>query len=116
MPRAFSVRADRDSVRLTGEELALTVGLFLRAPLAQDPRKHTRVAWNRQGEVSSLTGHFICACFVRDISPAGARLIVPSEVVPDYFRLNYGFEGLTPKCRVRWRDGNQMGVQFFGGK
>jgi len=54
---------------------------------------------------------------VKDISPAGACLIVPAtDVVPDYFRLNYGFEELTPKCRVRWRNGNQMGVEFFDKK
>jgi hypothetical protein len=85
--------------------------------MAQDPRKHTRIAWNRQGEVSSLAGHFICNCFVKDISPGGACLIVPAaEVVPDYFRLNYGVEELTPKCRVRWRNGNEMGVEFYRNK
>ena len=82
--------------------------------MAQDPRKHPRSEWNRPGEVSSLTGHFICNCFVKDISADGACLIVPaSEVVPDYFRLNYGVEKLIPKCRVRWRKGNEMGVQFY---
>ena len=82
--------------------------------MAQDPRKHERIAWNRPGEVSSLTGHSICNCFVKDTSAGGARLVVPAaEVVPDYFRLNYGVEGVTPKCRVRWRDGNEIGVEFF---
>jgi hypothetical protein len=51
---------------------------------------------------------------VKDISAGGARLIVPAvEVMPDFFRLDYGVEGLTPKCRVRWREGNEIGVQFF---
>jgi hypothetical protein len=82
--------------------------------MARDQRKHERVAWNRLGEVSSLTGHSICGCFVKDISASGARLVVPTlEVVPDFFRLDYGVEGLTPKCRVRWRNGNEIGVQFF---
>jgi hypothetical protein len=85
--------------------------------MSEDQRKHTRIAWKRQGEVSSLTGNFICKCFVKDISPGGACLIIPvEELVPDYFRLNYGFEELTPKCRVRWRDGNEMGVEFFRNK
>jgi hypothetical protein len=70
--------------------------------MAEDPRKHTRIEWNRQGEVSSLAGDFICIRFVKDISPGGACLIVPvAEVMPDYFRFNYGVEELTPKCRVR---------------
>jgi hypothetical protein len=85
--------------------------------MAQDPRKHTRTEWNRLGEVSSLTGQFICNCFVKDISAGGACVIVPAaEVVPDYFRLNYGVEDLTPKCRVRWRSGNEMGVEFYRDK
>ena len=85
--------------------------------MAQDPRKHPRSEWNRPGDVSSLTGQFICNCFVKDISANGACLIVSvAEVVPDYFRLNYGVEKLIPKCRVRWRRGNEMGVQFYRNK
>jgi hypothetical protein len=83
----------------------------------QDLRKHKRIAWNRQGKISSLTGHFISDCLVKDISPGGACLVVPvAEVVPDYFRLNYGSEDLAPKCRVRWRNGDEMGVEFFRSK
>jgi hypothetical protein len=63
--------------------------------------------------MTSLTGLSIGECLVRNISPAGARLTVPmSEIVPDYFRLNYGAD-LEPKCPVRWRDGNEMGVEFY---
>lgn len=59
-----------------------------------------------------MTGHSVCNCFVKDIFSGGACLIVPlPEDVPDYFRLNCGVDEL--KCRVRWRNGNEMGVEFF---
>jgi hypothetical protein len=121
--RDFS--ADHDSDRLlllVAEQLGSddNAGIFFARAverMAEDPRRHARVPWNRPGELSSLTGNFISNCFVRDISAGGARLVVPgADVVPDYFRLDYGVEGLRPKCRVRWRDGNEIGVQFYRSK
>jgi PilZ domain len=81
----------------------------------EDLRGHKRIEWNRPGKIISLLGHHICNCWVKDISPSGARLIVPmSEVVPDFFRLNYGAEDVKPKCSVRWRTDKELGVRFIG--
>ena len=62
---------------------------------------------------TALTGNHIINCVVKDISVGGARLLAPvSEVVPDYFRLNYG-SAKEPKCSVRWRQGSELGVAFM---
>ena len=79
----------------------------------QERRKHKRTEWNKPGTVTALTGNHIINCAVRDISVGGALLLAPvSEVVPDYFRLNYG-SAMEPKCSVRWRKGNELGVAFM---
>jgi hypothetical protein len=82
--------------------------------LAREKRRSRRIDLNRAGEISSLTGQSVVGCLVLDISASGARLMVATpDVVPDYFRLNYGSESVKPKCRVRWRNDNEIGVEFF---
>jgi hypothetical protein len=81
--------------------------------VAKDLRKYERLEWNRAGTISQLTGQHICGCFVMDISPNGARVAVNEpDVVPDYFRLDYG-AGQRPRCSVKRRKGKQIGVQFL---
>jgi hypothetical protein len=73
-----------------------------------------RIGLGRPGAISSLAGHSVANCVVLDISVNGARLVVSSpDVIPDYFRLNYGAKTVMPKCRVRWRNGTELGVEFF---
>lgn len=82
--------------------------------MGQELRSHERIEWNRLGKIFSLAGHSICDCLVKDISGSGARLLVlMTEAVPDYFRLNYGVEKIEPKCRVRGREGNELDIEFF---
>jgi hypothetical protein len=77
-------------------------------------RRYKRTEWKRPGQIISLVGQPIINCIVQDISAAGARLAVPvPDVVPDYFVLHYGSEQVKPKCRVRWRHGNELGVEFY---
>lgn len=79
----------------------------------ENRRKHRRIEWNRDGEVFSVLGKKITTCVVKDISENGARLeIGSSEVLPDCFRLNYGADE-QPKCCVRWRKGDERGVEFL---
>jgi len=85
-----------------------------RVTLPREKRRTRRIDLKRQGKISSLAGHSVAECIVVDISETGARLAVRiPEVVPDYFRLNYGAKSITPKCRVRWRRGKELGVEFF---
>ena len=53
-------------------------------------------------------------CVVKDISITGALVIVAvPEIIPDYFKLDFGDKKVQPKCRVRWRRDNEMGVEFY---
>ena len=52
-------------------------------------------------------------CLVRDVTAKGALLIVPPELeVPEQFDLVIGARGEKRPCRVIWRDGVGLGVQF----
>jgi len=79
-------------------------------------RKHKRLTWNRKGEIISLLGQQIAICFVKDISESGARIEISGLdkffKLPDCFRLNYGADE-QPKCSIRWRNGNEIGVEFL---
>jgi len=76
-------------------------------------RKYRRIEWNRDGELFSLLGEKLTTCLVKDISENGARLEVSSsEALPDCFRLNYGAHE-QPKCCVRWRRGDERGIEFL---
>lgn len=81
--------------------------------MGENLRRFKRLKWNREGEILSLVGKRIATCLVKDISINGARLEVrTAEKLPDCFRLDYGGDE-QPKCSVRWRNGNEMGVQFL---
>jgi PilZ domain len=64
-------------------------------------------------KIFSLTGEPIMECVLRNISGRGARIVVAyfPEVVPDSFRLQ--IDKMRPKCRVKWRSGSELGVEFF---
>jgi len=81
-----------------------------------EKRKSKRVERNTSAALVSVLGTAITDCVLKDISATGARLAVEvPEVVPDYFFLKIEEHGqqLSPKCRVRWRIGNEFGVEFF---
>ena len=84
--------------------------------MSQADRKSARLEWNRSSEILSLTGVPIIDCIVKDISVTGARVMVEvPEVLPDYFKLRVDADeiALFPNCRVRWRAGNEVGIEFF---
>ena len=52
-------------------------------------------------------------CTVRNISETGAALDIESPAgIPDEFTLVIKPEILKRKCRVAWRSGKRIGVQF----
>ena len=54
-------------------------------------------------------------CTVRDISEIGARLkFSDPQQVPEDFSLLIELDGLEAVCRVAWRSGDQVGVEFMG--
>src|ERR1700680_2332041 len=86
---------------------------------ARDPQNCARTklaTWERRSSHSAGVGHPIIECVLRDISATGACISVEvPEVVPDYFFLKMEKLGeqMLPRCRVRWRFGNTLGVEYF---
>jgi hypothetical protein len=76
----------------------------------RSPRRVIRyTAWVGRGEGSPLRG-----CVVSDISATGAKLeLQDPEDMPELFNLLLaGRGGHYRRCRVIWRNGRQIGVQF----
>jgi hypothetical protein len=56
-------------------------------------------------------------CQVRNLSPVGACLDVPSQIgIPEEFTLVVDHEHLKKKCRVIWRKPTRLGVEFVAGQ
>jgi hypothetical protein len=60
-------------------------------------------------------------CTVRDVSQGGARLELDraqpprvSEQLPDHIILYFCPDRAEVPCRIAWRDGRHLGVQFTG--
>ena len=49
---------------------------------------------------------------VRNLSPHGALLLVPSLAVPDRFELVLSTSGARQTCKVAWRAPDRVGVEF----
>lgn len=55
------------------------------------------------------------SCLLTDVSVSGARVVVEgADELPDQFALLIAPEhGTLRRCKVAWRDGNQLGLQFL---
>jgi hypothetical protein len=78
-------------------------------------RKHRRFSLSRVARIQSESGATAVSreCTISDISDRGARLFVNDEETPERFFLHIG--GETPmrqECRVVWRLGGEVGVEF----
>ena len=51
-------------------------------------------------------------CVVRNLSPEGALLLVPSLAVPGRFDLILSTSRTRQTCKVAWRAHDRVGVQF----
>ena len=57
--------------------------------------------------------HSVISCTVRNLSPAGACLNVPSAVgIPDRFDVIFDTDNTTRPCRMVWHKERQLGVEF----
>lgn len=52
-------------------------------------------------------------CIVRNLSPRGALLLVPSLAVPDRFDLVFTASRARYTCKVVWRAPDRVGVEFI---
>ena len=79
-------------------------------------RKHQRFSMERvariQADVGATAASFECT--IIDISDRGARLFVNDDQVPDRFDLIvFGDRPVRQDCRVAWRLGGELGVEFL---
>lgn len=56
-------------------------------------------------------GFAVRPCRVIDLSPTGARLSIEGEI-PKSFALLLSLNSAGRKARIKWRRGNQVGIQF----
>lgn len=56
-------------------------------------------------------------CIVRNASRTGAKLTVKDpRKLPDHFNLSIPCKGETYRARIKWREANQVGVEFETGE
>ncbi len=81
-----------------------------RAELRKKPRRHFH--YNARILVDTTTPPV--ACSISDISESGARLSFEGEhELPETFTLLLTMNGgARRRCRVVWRDGSALGVEF----
>ena len=74
-------------------------------------RLHSRTRIFKAAKIVSA-GH-LDDCVVRDISAAGARLVmVSTSDIPDIFDLSFDRARTLRRCRVVWRTTMEIGLQF----
>ena len=81
--------------------------------MLKDRRDSPRRVINRIAKFHSGAGSLPRDCMVTDISEQGARLYSEIEI-PERFTLSLSGEGhsVRRECRVVWRLGGELGVEF----
>jgi hypothetical protein len=79
--------------------------------LGSERRANSRDQVSKQA-VIWRDGYSVVLCTVRDVSPAGAGLILPDNLssLPANFALT--FDSVTRRCVAVWQDAARMGVRF----
>lgn len=85
---------------------------FRRNAMLKERRQHQRHSINRVAKIQSA-GSLPRDCLIADISEGGGRLYAEGIVVPDQFVLLLtGSRTVRRECRVVWRLGNEIGIEF----
>ena len=84
--------------------------------MLQDRRRAQRHAVSGRARIQTLAGTLAGDCLVADISDGGARIVAAGLQVPDEFLLSFEeVAGNGRECRVVWRLGDEVGVEFLDG-
>ena len=76
-------------------------------------RLHRRFQINRVARIYADQVGLTCECTITDISEGGARLFVSDVELPERFFLQIsGDKPMREECRLAWRLGGEVGVQF----
>ena len=66
-----------------------------------------------QGRLLFGGGALSAACYVRDLSPTGARITVdPGVALPAHMTLEISSKNVAREAEVRWRHGGVLGLEF----
>lgn len=119
--RGANVEVNRLKVKRANQEILKTKPLHVEirttTRIAQnvlkDRRRFPRQSINRVAKFQSGIGSLPRDCIVTDISDRGARLYSEVEL-PEQFTLSLSGEGVDVRheCRVVWRLGGELGVEF----
>ena len=78
-------------------------------------RKHQRLSIKRMARIQAVIGgvEAMRDCTVTNISENGARLFVEDDDLPEWFYLVVvGDNAKQHECKVVWRLGGELGVEF----
>jgi len=91
--------------------------VFKRQPPIKERRKAPRRVINRMAEFQGSMGSLPRTCMVTNISDTGARLFTEIIDIPERFTLSVSGEGVVYRheCRLVWRLGGELGVEFVDG-
>ena len=79
----------------------------------EERRRTRRIRTLKAGRIMIGPERYALECIVRNLSPQGALLLVPSIAVPDKFELIFSSTRAHHDCRVAWRAVDRVGVEFF---
>ncbi len=78
-----------------------------------EKRKTTRRRVLKEGKIIFADGMRVIDCTIRDMSDAGARLLIANTVgVPETFHLFEKSSGMIHPATVIWRQPSAIGVKF----
>ena len=80
-----------------------------------ESRHSQRARMLRAGKIVFNNKSSVIDCMVRNLSPAGACLLVPNVIgVPTTFELLIEGEGASRPCTMIWNNQNRIGIEFRG--
>lgn len=79
----------------------------------EERRRASRHRTLKSGKIMVQSGRRVVDCTVRNLSTSGALLLVRSLAgIPEKFDLVLETTGEHHLCRVAWRGGDRLGVEF----
>ena len=78
----------------------------------EERRRAPRQRTLKSGQIVIDPQSPVLECIVRNLSPRGALLLVPSLAVPDAFELVFSATRTRHRCKVAWRAYDRVGVEF----
>ena len=82
----------------------------------QDRRGELRMEAMRPGQIAGRNLPSPLDCIVHNVSLTGACLeIAGANEVPEAFELSFHNDPTQHPCRVVWRSGDRIGIQFCAG-